>query len=347
MEKKIMRRRTLVGVGLFVVIFSGLLALASLFDLEVSQKLTAGNLSSGQYYADTFFGRLFEVIGSFPIWISIAVIGAIFYHNAKNNNIPNLFKQKDSVVNVLNKLIEFVAIVMVIASFYFLFADSFKYFLKYSHGYHLKKSLAYVASMLILAVIVAPTFIVAWGKISVEQNKKLMTFALIIVLALITRIFIEGIKLPIGRMRFRAMNLIGDFSYYTPWYVINGVRELPDVIGNSALNFSAYEHEFDDMFKSFPSGHTFAAGMSYLIICLPDFIKKWDNVVGRFLCWTLPIVYTGMVAISRIMVGAHYFSDVLIGGTIVFLGVIIGREIFVFKGKHITCFFKDKEKIAE
>ena len=82
--------------------------------------------------------------------------------------------------------------------------------------------------------------------------------------------------------------------------------------------------------------------MTYVFICLPDINKKYDNVVGRFLCWLLPTVFTGLVAISRIMVGAHYFSDVLFGGTIVYLGVIIGREIFIFKGAHIKCFMKDK-----
>ena len=67
------------------------------------------------------------------------------------------------------------------------------------------------------------------------------------------------------------------------------------------------------------------------------------NALGRIVCWVVPILYTGIVAISRIMVGAHYFSDVLFGGTIVFLGVIIGREIFICKGSHIKCFMKDKE----
>ncbi len=343
MEKKIMRRRTLVGVSLFVAFFVTLCTMASLYDLQVSQKLTAGNLASGQYYADSIFGRFFEAVGSLPIWISLLVLAAIFYYNAKNNTIPNIFKQKESGVIVLNKVIEFAMIVMVVVVFDFLFTDVFKYFLKYSGAYYLKKSLAFQLSVVVLAAVVSPMFLVAWGKISVEQNKKLLAFAMIIVVTLVTRIFIEGVKLPIGRMRFRAMNLIGDFSYYTPWYVINGARELPDVIASSS-NYSAYAHEFDDMFKSFPSGHTFAAGMSYLAICLPDFIKKWDNVVGRFLCWTLPILFTGIVAVSRIMVGAHYFSDVLFGGTIVFLGVIIAREIFVFKGKHFTCFCRSKQK---
>lgn len=336
MEKKLLRRKTLISIFLFVAVFGTMLTLASLYDLEVSKILTDGNIAPGNYYADSQFGRLFEAVGSIPIWLSMAVIGVIVYWNARNYKKLNLdLKINEKAENILQKAVEVIGIAVVIVAFYFLYSDIFKYFLKYAWSYPLKKSPAFVLTCLILGSISSAMFVPLWGKISVEQNKKLILLALVIVVALATRIFIEGIKTPIGRMRYRTMNAIGDFSYYTPWYTINGARTME----------SGYipEWEWKDSCKSFPSGHTFAAGMSYIIICLPDFIKKWDNVLGRFLCWVTPICITGIVAISRIMVGAHYFSDVLFGGTIVFLGVMIGREIFISKGKHIKCFMKDKE----
>ena len=36
------------------------------------------------------------------------------------------------------------------------------------------------------------------------------------------------------------------------------------------------------------------------------------------------IAFTGYIAVSRIVVGAHFFSDVLFGGTIIYLSVFLG-----------------------
>lgn len=64
--------------------------------------------------------------------------------------------------------------------------------------------------------------------------------------------------------------------------------------------------------------------------------------------WTRPVIYavtiafTGIVAISRIAAGAHYMSDVLFGGTLSFLCMMIGREIFIFKGAHFKALFERK-----
>ena len=63
--------------------------------------------------------------------------------------------------------------------------------------------------------------------------------------------------------------------------------------------------------------------------------KKWHKVA----IWAFTIVSTGLVAISRIVVGAHFFSDVLMGGTIAFLAMIMAREIFISKGAHVKAMF--------
>ena len=59
----------------------------------------------------------------------------------------------------------------------------------------------------------------------------------------------------------------------------------------------------------------------------------------RAVCWIAAIAYTGMVAVSRIIVGAHFFSDVLMGGTIAFVCMIIPREIFICKGANVKSMF--------
>ena len=66
--------------------------------------------------------------------------------------------------------------------------------------------------------------------------------------------------------------------------------------------------------------------------------KKWTRPV----IYAVTIAFTGIVAISRIAAGAHYMSDVLFGGTLSFLFMMIGREIFIFKGAHFKALFERK-----
>ena len=143
-------------------------------------------------------------------------------------------------------------------------------------------------------------------------------------------------------MRFRAIyssegqSLIDAKSVpgFTRWYVRNGQPD--EAIINK---FIAEYPGASDAFKSFPSGHTCAAGMSYALIMLPDVVDFKHKKAGKIACWVTPIVITMLVAISRIVVGAHYMSDVTLGGTFAFVSFIIMREIFICKGSHFFALF--------
>ncbi|MHA1723442.1 MAG: phosphatase PAP2 family protein [Promethearchaeota archaeon] len=108
----------------------------------------------------------------------------------------------------------------------------------------------------------------------------------IVVLALINvLLFVQTVKILWGRVRFRDLN--PDFFNYTPWYVPNGIT------GN----------------HSFPSGH---ASMGFIF--LPFLIllrnKSWKNP-RKILGIVLIIGWGVFVAVSRVILGAHYCSDVL------------------------------------
>jgi membrane-associated phospholipid phosphatase len=93
-----------------------------------------------------------------------------------------------------------------------------------------------------------------------------------------------------------------------------------------------------DALKSFPSGHTCSAGTVYCLLMLLD-VFNVKSKGKRAVSWIAAITYTGMVAVSRIIVGAHFFSDVLMGGTIAFVSMIIFREIFICKGSNVKAMF--------
>ena len=95
-----------------------------------------------------------------------------------------------------------------------------------------------------------------------------------------------------GRERFR--NLDGNYSQFTPWYVINGFNGR----------------------HSFPSGHTGSAGMSYLLMLLPFVSEKCRKY--KTALFAGGFFYTSLVAATRLVMGAHYLSDVTVGGVVSF-----------------------------
>ncbi len=106
---------------------------------------------------------------------------------------------------------------------------------------------------------------------------------------------IQPIKLLWGRVRFRDLDTL--YSNFTPWFLPNGIN------GN----------------QSFPSGH---AAMAWMI--LPLFllvVNKSNNIKISLL---ILIVSWGLaVSLSRVVMGAHYVSDVLFGSFIIIVVFLI------------------------
>lgn len=119
-------------------------------------------------------------------------------------------------------------------------------------------------------------------------------------------IVINLIKIPWGRVRFRDMT---DPAQFSPWYAIQGIN------GH----------------RSFPSGHTSNAATLYVVTLFVPFCKKYWQ---KALCYAIPILWIIIMAASRVLVGAHYASDVLFGGLIsVGLFYITRRIVFKKMGK--------------
>ncbi len=129
----------------------------------------------------------------------------------------------------------------------------------------------YVGLILAL-VILLPIYL---AKIPADKLKlasdKTIAVALLVPLA-----FVQTIKLLWGRVRFRDLG--GDFSRFTPWYLPQG-----------------YTGNF-----SFPSGH---AAMGVFLLTMNYYFQR-KEVLWATLVWAI------MVAVSRVIIGAHYASDV-------------------------------------
>ncbi len=95
-----------------------------------------------------------------------------------------------------------------------------------------------------------------------------------------------GIKLLWGRWTYRDMVKAGSLAMFSPWYVPRGIN------GH----------------HSFISGHT-ALGFFVLPITLLFRKNKKHHVIA----WVLAMGWGVYVAFSRVVIGAHFASDVLFG----------------------------------
>ncbi len=111
-------------------------------------------------------------------------------------------------------------------------------------------------------------------------------------------VIIQPLKIFWGRIRFR--DLAENYSNFTAWYIPNGIT------GN----------------QSFPSGH---AAMGFILMALFIFIMD-KSFFKRIFFNAIIISYAIAVCISRIIVGAHYTSDVLFGAMIMIISYLLIKQ---------------------
>lgn len=160
---------------------------------------------------------------------------------------------------------------------------------------------------IVIAILITLITLGIFSKIKEETLHKIKDIAFLgLIVSVVSFGAIQLLKNVWGRVRFR--DLSSDYSEFTNLFTINGLN------GN----------------HSFPSGHT-NAGTSILIISLlvPRFTnKKWVKYLVTALCF----VYIATLAVSRVIVSAHYASDVLVGFVVGFTTLCITYHVLNRKG---------------
>lgn len=154
------------------------------------------------------------------------------------------------------------------------------------------------------------------------QTKTLLRFICVLAfVSIVTMLLINIIKVPWGRPRMRLLVSTGNESYFQPWWKLGG----------SLKSRLVAEGISSDEFRSFPSGHTGCAACVMLAILLPTLGKRLRG--KERLCLCLGLGWTLLVAVSRLMMGAHFLTDVT-AATLLTLGVsVLGIWLFYFNGR--------------
>ena len=160
----------------------------------------------------------------------------------------------------------------------------------------------YRATIIILMSIYLLIYIFLLFNINFHSSIKTITFTRITLLTgLIGYLFIvQPLKVFWGRVRFRDLNVL--YSNFTTWYLPQGIN------GN----------------QSFPSGH---AAMSFMLV--PLVILVWDKKpIVKSLVVSLVCMWGVLVCLSRIVIGAHYATDVLFGSAAIIIAFVVSLKIF-------------------
>lgn len=302
MELKIKKWPIIICASVFVV----LTVLASIFDLQLSKWVV--QLNESRYFSDNFFGVFFEVIGSFPVYFAFA-----FAIMAIGFNILKLLGKKSAVLFAFILFIGFIALYLGVADCGKDYADHSKFYKEIDLAYEFL--INFSGALIFTGVIVSILLLV-----SDDTLKRLLLFAIVIIVACgFAQVTVAVLKSFAGRARYRAIWFLNDETLYTPWYEFSGSR-VSDSIYLEALGVQ------EDAFRSFPSGHTASAGAVYVLLALPHIFKKtntkkWKIILAKIILTVATVLFTGVVAVARILVGAHFFSDVLFGGTIAYVSV--------------------------
>ena len=249
------------------------------------------------FQPDNVMAKVMEYVGFFPPFVFVSSAFAVLFFLVKGEDKNRILKKTLLVAGAA------------LSYFFFGFTGTETAF---------ESILPRLLVSLGAAVLLTPLTFLVFRRKSEETLKRLSIFLIFasIVAIVSSLISINVLKYIWGRPRYREMIADGDYllEAFTPWYKING--------------FTLHGHH------SFPSGHT-AAASNLLVLCaleevFPDAERRKGTVVF------LVAIYIVAMAYSRMILGAHFLSDVAGGFLIAFLTYAIARYVYFDKSRIVV-----------
>ncbi len=183
-------------------------------------------------------------------------------------------------------------------------------------------SLSVPAALISGMLFMFPLFFAGYAAGKKEYDKTLVRRLIKLLIFIVgTTLFIGAVKYFLARPRFRATLLGYDDVVFTPWY---------SPVWNSADLMEKYGLDRNS-FMSFPSGHAIMGIVSIFIF--PAMSLVFPKLESRKkLLFAVGLIYGLIVMLSRIVMGAHYLSDISVGAL---LGVVISFIYYKTDNRHL------------
>jgi membrane-associated phospholipid phosphatase len=251
-------------------------------------------ISCSLYDASNWFGILFAAFGEYPSTLGLIVVGSMLLAGRDKEHRSSAAFQ--CVGGILLTTLG-TALSIVLPSLY----------VKLPFYYPL------CVGMICSAIVFFGTFHLCRGA---ERSNVIRVALAILVTIIATTLIVNMIKIPWGRARMRLVASDAR-AYFMPWWQIgDGLKSSLIATGIGA-----------DEFKSFPSGHVAAASAMMLLCLIPQIQPKLASM--QSLLFAIGFGWTCLAALSRIIIGAHYLTDVTVAFAIGFLVMnIVCRRMF-------------------
>lgn len=219
------------------------------------------------------WARVFEVVGEIPFTtLTAAACALLFRFRTRKNTALNVLAAAGS-------------------GLLFAAIAAMGGFMTYNY---LRENLAHVSPVWAVVIGLAIAALGIWIARSVPEENRALALkyaATALLYFLLVILIMNSVKTVWGRMRFREMT--DPVNEFTRWYQI-----VP-------------RGGFNNIYASFPSGHSMNSAGVILLMLLPPMIPA---LKGREkLLHILVYVWCAVVGISRVFMGAHFSSDVTVG----------------------------------
>ena len=309
--------KALLPIGIITIIFLALLSVATVYDLQISEAIA--DLNGKNYISPNLFGRVFEVFGEDPVYI-ISAIGGCFVIMG----LPKVIKNKKLFV-----ALKVLLLIIIVFDYTYMTKKVIKYLSEHFDKYALYegKKLAVWGVSAVFGLVFTAITLFFTSKVKEEKALGLLIWGVIAIATFaLSQGFVQGIKPFVGRMRFRGIyvlneNGLSELAKFTKWFEWNGAQTLTEEM--TAIGLTS------DVFRSFPSGHTCGAAILVTLVFLPKLLGLEGSAYKRWtvLFWTASAVLTVVVAYSRLRMGAHFLSDVSVGGYATYLAAFISEKV--------------------
>ena len=291
-----MKKRLHLWIALGILVVG--LVLGSFFDLQINQAL---------FNKTNVFGLIVSSFGMIPGYGALSFIGgALVAVTYKDEKFPKWAKVIFAVV----------ALALYGTSVYFLGKDVFSV-----NGF--ENPSIYWLGFVIMGVIMVPVCYFGYRLGKLNENPK-MWIILFILAGVIFMALVPGVTLfksIMHRPRYRIAIYEGYVNFHNWW---EPYKDYKDIIAMSGGYLTKEE------FKSFPSGHAGASMCGIILLTtMPLLNKQWMKYQTLFFYiafgWGLVVMF------ARMLVGAHFLSDVCVGALLTVVFYYIGNEIIVRK----------------
>ena len=228
---------------------------------------------------ESIWANFFNMFGELPAMLGLLIAVSIFFGGRKKD-----IKWRNTlgyIVSMPLMLLFSFAVAIMPINYYFEHAE-------------ISVPTLWYGIALILAVVI---FILALFIIKKAGNEKLKEMRkvgiVLLVLIIAEMLLVNVVKIIWARPRMRSIESADEFVH---WYKINGISN-------------------DNELKSFPSGHSANA---FIMLAYTMFLPYFEKIKkGGALAFA--VAWGVCVSLSRVVLGAHFLSDVLVGGYITIL----------------------------